>query len=74
MSEIKMEISEKIDDIKMKIDKEIHAINKKMYEKLDKINMKIDMINKIDGKMGGMIEELKKKIDIHDIWGSICIG
>ena len=45
-----------------------------MYEKLDKINMKIDMINKIDGKMGGMIEELKKKIDIHDIWGSICIG
>ena len=62
MSEIKMEISEKIDDIKMKIDKEIHAINKKMYEKLDKINMKIDMINKIDGKMDGMIEGVKRNI------------
>ena len=71
MSEIKMEISEKIDDIKMKIDKEIHAINKKMYEKLDKINMKIDMINKIDGKMGGMIEEVKKMI--YMIYGEVYV-
>ena len=44
-----------------------------MNEKLDKINMKIDMINKIDGKMDGMIEEVKKE-DIHDIWRIICIG
>ena len=57
----------------MKIDKETHALNKKMNEKLDKINMKIDMINKIDGKMDEMIEEVKKE-DIHDIWRNICIG
>ena len=57
----------------MKIDKETHTLNKKMNEKLDKINMKIDMINKIDGKMDEMIEEVKKE-DIHDIWRSICIG
>ena len=57
----------------MKIDKETHALNKKMNEKLDKINMKIDMINKIDGKMDEMIGEVKKE-DIHDIWRSICIG
>ena len=62
MSEIKMEIKEKIDNVKMKIDKETHALNKKMDEKLDKINMKIDMINKIDGKMDEMIEGVKKKI------------
>ena len=33
-----------------------------MNEKLDKINMKIDMINKIDGKMDEIIEGVKKKI------------
>ena len=33
-----------------------------MDDKSDKINMKIDMINKIDEKMGGMIEEVRKKI------------
>ena len=40
-----------------------------MNEKLDKINMKIDMINKIDGKMDGMIEEVKKMI--YMIYGEV---
>ena len=71
MSVIKMEINEKIDKIKIKMDKETHASNKKMDEKLDKINMKIDMINKIDGKMDGMIERVKKKI--YMIYGEVCV-
>ena len=65
------EINEKIVNIKMKIDKETHASNKKMNEKLDKINMKIDMINKIDGKMDGMIEGVKKKI--YMIYGEVYV-
>ena len=42
-----------------------------MNEKLDKINMKIDMTNKIDGKMNGMIEEAKKKI--YTIYGEVYV-
>ena len=33
--------------------------------------MKIDMINKIDGKMGGMIEEVKKMI--YMIYGEVYV-
>ena len=42
-----------------------------MDEKLDKINMKIDMINKIDGKMDGMIERVKRKI--YMIYGEVYV-